>query len=94
MADNITRISKSGETALRKICKKLTWGSSVNVGIAQLRRRCWIVDGNAPAVDAGSQATYPIQTGDMVYRVASDYAYICTVKPTATTAATFVKLHA
>lgn len=92
MADNITSIAKNGDIAIGKIMKKLTHGSGT--WEQSLRRRVWLVATNAPSVDLGSQATYPVRTGDLVYRVDSDYAYICTVAPTATTAATFVKLHA
>ena len=92
MADNLTGIAKNGDIAVGKIMKKLSHGSGT--WEQSLRRRVWLVAASAPTVDAASQATYPVLAGDLVYRVDSDYAYICTVKPTATTAATFVMLHA
>jgi len=47
-------------------------------------------------VDANSHGTYPIATGDYIYDQTADSeaGYTCTVAPTASTAGTFVKLHA
>lgn len=74
-----------------KICTKLTWPRG---SIAGIRRRAKWSAAGTPAVDAASQDTYPVQTGDLAWDYTNSYAYICSVAPTANTAATFVKLHA
>jgi len=74
-----------------KICKKLTWPRG---SISGLRRRAKWSAAGTPAVDANSHGTYPVQTGDLAWDYTNGYAYICTVAPAASTAATFVKLHA
>ena len=90
MADNIIATSRKSRV-FDKICLKLTWPRG---SIGGLRRRAkWHSDG-APTVDAGSQASYPVKTGDLAWDYTNSYAYIDTVAPTANTAATFVKLHA
>lgn len=90
MADNIVKLSRRSR-AFDKICKKLGWPRG---SIGGLRRRAkWHSDGT-PAVDAASQDDYPVSTGDLAWDYTNSYAYICTVAPTANTAATFVKLHA
>ncbi len=74
-----------------QICLKLTWPRG---SISGLRKRAkWHSDGT-PAVDAASQATYPVAVGDLAWDYTNSYAYIATVAPTANTAATFVKMHA
>lgn len=90
MADNLIATSRRSRV-FDKICLKLKWPRG---SIGGLRRRAkWHANG-VPAVDAGSQATYPVQTGDLAYDYTNKHAYIATVAPTASTAATFVKLHA
>ena len=56
--------------------------------------RCWVAAAADPYVDAGSQATYPVQIGDLAYRVDTDEVFICSVAPAAATAATFIQCHA
>jgi len=58
------------------------------------KRRVWIAASADPSVDAGSQATYPVQIGDFAYRVDDDEVFICSVAPAAATAATFIQCHA
>ena len=90
MTDNLNA-ARYGSSVLNKICLKLAWGRGT---IGALRRKAkWFAAGT-PAVDAGSQATYPVETGDLAFDVTNSYAYICSVAPTANTAATFVKMHA
>ncbi len=74
-----------------KICLKLGWSRGSLGGIKKISR--WQAAGT-PAVDANSHTTYPVKTGDLVWDTTGENAYICTVAPTANTAATFVKLHA
>lgn len=62
-------------------------------GLAAMTRRCWWSAG-APAVDSGSQAAYPVQVGDPAFDDTNTDAYICTVAPAASTAATFIKCNA
>lgn len=87
MADTVIK-AKDGSTVMRKILKKLNMNN-----LNDMKRRCWYSASADPAVDAGSQATYPVAVGDMAYRVDSDEAFIATVAPTASTAATFVQLN-
>lgn len=90
MADNIIATSRRSRV-FDKICLKLGWPRG---SIGGLRRRAkWHSDG-VPAVDAGSQATYPVSTGDLAWDYTNSHAYIASVAPTANTAATFVKMHA
>ena len=58
--------------------------------------RVWTVASGAPTIDSGAStaATYPVAAGDWCYDIANDDAYQCTVKVSATTAATFVKCNA
>ncbi len=74
-----------------KICLKLTWPRG---SISGLRKRAKWHSNGVPAVDNGSQATYPAKVGDLAWDYNSGHAYICTVKVSATTSATFVKMHA
>jgi len=90
MADNIIATSRRSRV-FDKICLKLGWPRG---SIGGLRRKAKWHAAGTPAVDAGSQATYPVATGDLAWDVTNSYAYICSVAPTANTAATFVKLHA
>ena len=90
MSDNIIA-AKNKSRIFDKICLKLGWPRG---GCSGIKRRCrWEADGT-PAVDANSHAAYPVKTGDLAYDYTNDYAYIDSVAPTASTAATFVKLHA
>ena len=73
-----------------KICLKLGWPRGT---LAGLRRRAKWYAAGTPSVDAGSQATYPVATGDLAYDTTNAYAFICSVAPTASTAATFIKMH-
>ena len=90
MADNLIA-AQDKSRVFNKICLKLRWPRGSIGGIK--RRARWHSDG-APAVDAGSQATYPVKLGDLAYDFTNDAGYIASVEPTANTAATFVKMHA
>lgn len=90
MSDNIAA-ARAHANVFDKICYKLGWGRGT-MGAIRKRAR-WVASGT-PAVDAGSQATYPVAASDLAYDYTNGYAYVCTVAPTANTAATFVKLHA
>lgn len=89
MADTLN--VKRGRTSAvwAKIWKRLKHRGH---GIQQ--RRVWVAASADPAVDSGSQDTYPVQVGDFAYRVDNDEAFICTVAPAGSTNATFVQLHA
>ena len=76
---------------LDKIFEKLGWTRGT---IGAIRRRAQWSAAGVPAVDSGSQNTYPVETGDLAWDYTNGDAYICTVAPAASTAATFVKLHA
>jgi len=90
MATNIA-IGRDKGRIFDKICRKLGWGRGA---LGALKRRArWQADGT-PVVVAGDQGTYPVETGDLAYDYTNDYAYICSVAPAASTAATFIKLHA
>ena len=106
MADTLSR-TRGGKRILSKILKRLERGSSMTTYAGQnstsprawLRRkkRVWVVGPNTaadPAVDANSHLTYPVKVGELAYREDSDEAFICSVAPTANTAATFIQLHA
>lgn len=90
MADNII-VSRNKGRIFDKICLKLGWSRGSLGGI---KKRCRWQAAGTPAVDANSHEAYPVQTGDMAWDVTNSYAYICSVAPTASTAATFVKMHA
>lgn len=90
MADTVIAARNKGRV-LDKICLKLGWARG---SIGGIKKRARWYSAGTPAVDAGSQATYPVATGDLAWDVTNSYAYIATVAPTANTAATFVKLHA
>lgn len=93
MADTVIRPTH-GTPVMAAWFKKL--GLSANgpkAGLAAMKRRCWWAKG-VPAVDSGSQAAYPVQIGDPAFDNTNTDAYICTVAPAASTAATFVKCNA
>jgi len=90
MADTVVAVSHRSRV-FDKVCLKLGWPRG---SIGGLRRRAKWYAAGTPAVNAGSQATYPVATGDLAWDATNSYAYICTVAPTANTDATFVKLHA
>lgn len=86
MADTVI-CAKNGSAVLRKILKALGYNTP-----QAIKRRIWWSASADPAVDAGSQATYPVSVGDLAYRNDSAEPFVCTVAPTANTAATFVQL--
>ena len=90
MADKLES-APQGAKIFDLICLKLGWARGSLGGIKKICR--WKAAG-VPAVDAGSQATYPVATGDLAWDYTNEHAYIATVAPAANTAATFVKLHA
>ena len=57
-------------------------------------RRVWVCQDADPLVDANSHGTYPVSIGDWAYRVDTDEVFICSVAPAASTASTFIQLHA
>ena len=76
---------------LDKISEKLGWTRGT---IGAIRRRAqWSADG-APAVDIADRDDYPVKAGDLAWDYTNGDAYICTVAPTGSVNATFVKLHA
>lgn len=90
MADTVIATSRRSRI-FDKICLKLTWPRG---SVGGLRRRAKWQSAGAPSVDIGSQAAYPVSVGDLAWDYTNGHAYIATVAPTASTAATFVKLHA
>ena len=86
--------AKDGERVLSKWFKTLALSSNGSrAGLAAMKKRAWWAAGT-PAVDATDQDTYPVQLGDPAYDTTNDLAYICSVVPTASTNATFVKCQA
>lgn len=90
MADTVVAAGRKSRV-FDKICLKLRWPRG---SIGGLRRRARWYSNGVPAVDIGSQAAYPVRTGDLAWDYTNSHAYIATVAPTANTAATFVKMHA
>jgi hypothetical protein len=87
MADNLNK-APHNDQLMKKAMTALGKRS-----LQHLTQRLWYSEG-VPAVDAGSQATYPVATGDFAYDITNNHVYVCTVAPTAGVAATFVKMHA
>lgn len=90
MTNNLSAVKNKGR-AFDSICRKLGWTRG---SLAAIKHKCKWYSDSTPAVDANSHGTYPVQLGEMAYDHTGDAAYICSVKPTASTAATFVKMHA
>lgn len=90
MADTLD--AKYGRTGAiwRLIWKRLKHSSHSG----KQMRRVWAAASADPSVDSGSQGTYPVEIGDFAYRVDTDEVFICSVAPAASTAATFIQLHA
>lgn len=80
MADNIRRVV-SGKMRNLTLIRRLY----------RMRKRMWESDG-IPAVDAGSQATYPVKKGDLAFDYTNNKIYVCSVAPTAEANATFVEI--
>ncbi len=102
MANNIV-VSKSSRRIYSKILQRIQRGASYvtnadgslsSENMARTRRRVWWCTGGDPAVDSGSESTYPVAIGDFVYRDDTDEVFICSVAAEATTDATFIQLHA
>ena len=103
---NTINVKPGGKRVYAKILQRLRRGSSMTTYARQnstqryhprRMRRCWRVGpGTAadPAVDAGSHLTRPVALGDLAYREDSDEAFICSVAPNSTSAATFIQMHA
>ena len=101
MADTLTH-ARNGGRVWAKILQRLERGSNMSTKIAQgsdtsvakIKRNMWIAVSADPAIDAGSQGTYPLSIEQLVYRIDTDEVFICSVAPAAATAATFIQLHA
>ena len=101
MADTVA-IAKNGSRVLGKILQRVARGAAVTgkraqgstINLNKLKQRVWVAASADPAVDSGSQAAYPVEIGDLAYRVDTDEAFICSVAPAAATAATFIQMHA
>ena len=86
MADNITQAQSDRAATFHKICMAIGWPRT----LGGLKRQAKWISAGAPTVDAGSQATYPLSVGDLIYDTTNSAAYICTVAPAAATASTSV----
>lgn len=102
MADSLT-ITKSPRRVFSKILQRLRRGTGyitaadgnlTNLNLRAWQKRVWYAASADPGVDSGSQDTYPVELGDLVYREDTDEAFICSVAPAATTDAVFIQLHA
>jgi len=91
MADTVL-VPKNRRAAMGKFMKALQHHSGSRSNLSRATKRIWVSASADPAVDAGSQAAYPVAAGDFAYRLDSDEPFVCTVAPTANTAATFVQL--
>jgi len=91
MADSLSAKYGSNHAKFAAIMKRFKWGRN---NINRARHRVWVAAAADPAVDAGSQATYPVEIGDLAYRIDSDEVFVCSVAPAAATAATFIQCHA
>lgn len=85
------RSAGSGSRIRDKIFRKLGWARGAMGAIAKVAK--WQSDG-APTIETTDYLAYPAKTGDLAYDYTSGHAYVCTVAPTASVNATFVKLHA
>ena len=85
------RPAANGSRIRDKIFKKIDWKRGALGAIA--RKAKWQSAGT-PSVETSDYLTYPAKVGDLAWDTTNSYAYICSVKPTITTAATFVKMHA
>jgi hypothetical protein len=88
---NTVVATQDGSRILDQILKKLGYTPG---GIGSIRKHARWSCTTTPAVNAGSQAAYPVEIGDLAWDSTNEHAWICTVAPAASTAATFVKLHA
>lgn len=102
MGDSLT-ITKSPRRVFSKILQRLFRGASYitaadgslhSLNLRRWQKHVWFAATADPAVDAGSQDTYPVRLGELAYREDTDEAFICSVAPTANTNATFIQLHA
>ncbi len=88
MATNTTlKPANSGSRLVSKVLHCI--GRST---INSVKDRTWTCSGAAPSIDAGDHDSYPVRAGDVCLRTDSVAAYVCTVSPTASTAATFVQI--
>lgn len=90
MTNNLI-VAEDKSRVFNKICRKLTWTRG---SLAAIKHEAKWYSNGAPAVDANSHGTYPVAVGEMAYDYTNSHAYICSVAPTVSTAATFVKMHA
>lgn len=96
MATNTTIKVTRGGRVISKIMKAMSMSAiGGNSGIAHMKRRAWVCSG-APTVDSGATtaASFPVTKGELLYDTTNASGYTCTVSPSASTAGTFVKLHA
>jgi len=101
MADTLV-VPRNGSRVLSKILQRLQRGSSMtttanqksSLNISHFKRHIWVATSADPAVDAGSQDSYPVSVGDLAYRLDTDEVFVCSVAPAAATAATFIQMHA
>lgn len=99
MADTLVK-AKNDLAVWNMIWKRLRQGASDTTVTklkhppAQTKKRCWVAATADPYVDAGSQGDYPVEIGDVAYRVDTDEAFICSVAPAANTDSTFIQMHA
>ena len=85
------RVRTNEAGILDKSGEKLGWTRGT---VGAIRKRAqWSADG-APAVDIADRDDYPVKAGDLAWDYTNGDAYICTVAPTGSVNATFVKLHA
>ena len=101
MSNNIAGHMRNGRKGLMtvlSIIKKTSFSAvasttnSPSIRINNFKRSIWHSAG-VPAVDANSHTTYPIKVGDFAIDTTNSNAYICSVAPTANTAATFILMN-
>ena len=103
MADNISGAARNSKRVFQTIMGLIGNSGFTDItsvttrpGAKQVRktaaRRIWLAAG-VPAVDAGSQGTYPLARGDLALDTTNNDAYVVSVAPTANTAATVILLN-
>jgi hypothetical protein len=82
MADNET-IKKTVRSRVRNL--------TLMKRFYRISKKMWECS-EAPTVDAGSQGTYPVKKGDVLYDYTNKDVYICSTAPTTDDAGAFVKI--
>lgn len=103
MADTLTVVKGSHRRVFSKILQRILRsasyttaadGSLHSLRLRRWQKEVWVSASADPSVDSGSQGTFPVKIGNLVYREDTDEVFICSVAPAASTDATFIQMHA